>query len=205
MYSFPWDKLLNQIRQSSLPSLGSDHNPILLSCGDEVFKRSYFKFEKCSLNVEGFKSKVQDWWNSFNVTGRADFKLATKLSLLKVKLKEWSKENKGNWRARKDQLLEQIGSLENIQEARPLTDDELMMKAQWAMEYEETARNEEIHWRQRSRIQWIKEGGKNTKYFHRMASASKRINIIDSLMIDGVMSSDSMEIKRSIVDFYQNL
>ncbi|KAH0720627.1 hypothetical protein KY289_005968 [Solanum tuberosum] len=83
---------------------------------------------------------------------RADFKLATKLSLLKVKLKEWSKETKGNWRARKDQLLEQIGSLEIIQEARPLTDDELMMKAQWAMEYEETARNEEIHWRQRFRI-----------------------------------------------------
>ncbi|KAG5616742.1 hypothetical protein H5410_016566 [Solanum commersonii] len=110
MHSFPWDELFNQIRESSLPSLGSDHNPILLSCGDEVFNRSYFKFEKWWLNVEGFKSKVQDWWNSFNVTGRADFKLTTKLSLLKVKLKEWSKENKGNWRARKDQLLEQIGS-----------------------------------------------------------------------------------------------
>ena len=69
-------------------------------------------------------AKVKDWWNSFNVTRRADFKLATKLSLLKVKLKEWSKENKGYWRARKDQLLEQIGSLEIIQKARPLTNDE---------------------------------------------------------------------------------
>ena len=74
--------------------------------------------------MEGFKCKVQDWWNSFNVTGRANYKLTTKLSLLKVKLKEWSKENKGYWRARKDQLLEQIGSLEIIQKARPLTNDE---------------------------------------------------------------------------------
>ena len=76
------------------------------------------------------------------------------------------------------------------------------MKAQWAMEYEETVRNKEIYWRQRSRIQRIKEGDKNTKYFPRMATARKRINTIDSLMIDGVMSSDSMEIKRSITDFY---
>ena len=77
-----------------------------------------------------------------------------------------------------------------------------MMKAQWAMEYEETVRNKEIYWRQRSRIQRIKEGDKNTKYFHRMATVRKRINTIDSLMIDGVLSSDSMEIKRYIVDFY---
>lgn len=37
--------------------------------------------------------------------------------------------------------------------ARPLTDDELLLKTQWAVEYEEVARNEEIDWRQRSRIQ----------------------------------------------------
>lgn len=36
-------------------------------------------------------------------------------------------------------------------------------------------------------------------------TAHKRIKTIDSLMINGVMSSNSMEIKRSIVDLYQNL
>lgn len=111
---------------------------------------------------------------------------------MKVKLKEWSKENKGNWRARKDQLLEQIGSLKVIQEARPLINDELLMKAQWALEYEEVARNDEIYWRQRSNIQSIK-GDKSTKYFHRITTVHKRINTIDSLMINGVLSSDSAE------------
>ena len=48
--------------------LGNDH---------KAFKRSYFNFEKWWLNVEGFKSKVHEWWSSFEVLGRPDYKLAT--------------------------------------------------------------------------------------------------------------------------------
>ncbi|WMV36518.1 hypothetical protein MTR67_036414 [Solanum verrucosum] len=205
LYSFPWDEMFTQIRQSTLPSLGSDHNPIVLICGDEVFKKSYFKFEKWWLNVEGFRDKVKEWWGSFNVTGSPDFILASKLSFLKKKLKEWSKENRGNWRVRKEHLLEQIGRWENIQVHRTLTDDEQLLKAHIAMEYEEVARNEEIHWRQRSRIQWIKNGDKNTKFFHRMATSHKRNNTIESLVINGEESSDPVAIRNEIVDFYQIL
>ncbi|WMV37052.1 hypothetical protein MTR67_030437 [Solanum verrucosum] len=141
LYSFPWDDMFLQIRQCTLPSLGSDHNPIVLICGNKAFRRSYFKFEKWWLNVEGFKSKVHEWWSSFEVSGRPDYKLATKLRLLKIKLKEWSRENRGNWKARKEQILSQIGDMEVTQESRSLTDDEQILKVHLAMEYEEVAKN----------------------------------------------------------------
>ncbi|KAG5594507.1 hypothetical protein H5410_035739 [Solanum commersonii] len=51
-------------------------------------------FENLRLNVDGFKDKVHDWWSSFNEKGKPNFKLATKLSLLKQKLKEWRKNTK---------------------------------------------------------------------------------------------------------------
>ncbi|XP_059288373.1 uncharacterized protein LOC132041681 [Lycium ferocissimum] len=197
--------VVNKIKQDVIPNLGSDHNPIMLTCEDWSFKKTYFKFENWCLKVDGLRSKVQEWWSSFDVTGRPDYKLAAKLNLLKGKLKEWSKENKGNWRERKDKILEQVGSLEVIQEQRPLTEDEQLQKAQLAMEYEEVARNEEIAWRQRSRGQWIKSGDKNTKYFHRMATAHKRFNTIDTLMVDGVRSSEPMDIQNAILEFYENL
>lgn len=63
-------------------------------CGWE-WKKSYFKFESWWLEVEGFKDKVKEGWNSFKVEGRAGYILAGKMKLLKVKMKGWSKENKG--------------------------------------------------------------------------------------------------------------
>lgn len=97
IYCAEWGENFTQIVQSSLPKIASDHNPIM-SCGDEGWKKSYFKFETRWLEVEGFKEKVKNWWESFSVTGRAGYILVEKLKMLKVKLKEWSKNNKGNWK-----------------------------------------------------------------------------------------------------------
>lgn len=139
------------------------------------------------------------------MSGRPHYKLATKLRLLKTKLKELSRENRGNWKARKEQILSQIGDMEVTQESRSLTDDEQLLKVHLAMEYEEVAKNEEFFWKQRSRIQWIKNDDKNTKYFHIMETAHKRVNTIESLMINGESSFEPVEIKSSIVDFYHHL
>ncbi|WMV13595.1 hypothetical protein MTR67_006980 [Solanum verrucosum] len=99
----------------------------------------------------------------------------------------------------------QIAGLEKVQEQRILTDDELLQKVHLSREFDEASRNEEIAWRQRSRIQWLKHGDKNTKYFHRMATAHKRINSIEKLEVNGRELTDTDEIKTEITNFYQKL
>ena len=65
--------------------------------------------------------------------------LTTKLKLLKGKLKEWGMENKSNWRQWREDILNQINGLENM-EQRALTVDELLQKVHLEMEFEEVVR-----------------------------------------------------------------
>ena len=64
---------------------------------------------------------------------------------------------------------------------------------------------EEIYWRQKSRVLYIREGDRNTRFFHRIASSRRRFNSIDRLMVDGELSSDPEAIAGCISDFYRQL
>jgi len=119
-------------------------------------------------------------------------------------MKEWSKENKGNWKQRKEDILSQIANWEIIQEHKMLTDDEIL-QANLAMEFEEIAKKEEIAWKQRSRVQWLKHGDKNTKFFHRIATSHKRFNTMEQLDIEGNIVKDPAMIKEAVQNFYINL
>ena len=72
--------------------------------------------------------------------------------------------------------------------------DELLQKVHLSMEFEDVTKNEEIAWRQRSRIHWLKHRDKNTKYFHKMATTHKRLDTINKQMVEGVTVTHSEEI-----------
>lgn len=81
----------------------------------------------------------------------------------------------------------------------------MIHKAHLFNEFAVISRNEEITWRQRSRVQWLKHGDKNTKYFHTIATSHKRFNLIENLEVEGAVISEPMLIKQQIVSFYPNL
>jgi hypothetical protein len=66
-------------------------------------------------------------------------------------------------------------------------------------------KQEAISWQQKSRVTWLKEGDKNTKYFHSVANSHRRNNSIRQISIDGELSSNQDVIKAHICSFYRNL
>jgi hypothetical protein len=64
-----------------------------------------------------------------------------------------------------------------------------MKKVEIVSELKRSTLVEEMSWRLKSRVLWLKEGDKCTKFFHTMANSNKRKNFIDSLSIDSTIST----------------
>jgi hypothetical protein len=65
---------------------------------------------------------------------------------------------------------------------------------------------EEMLWLQRSRISWLKEGDRNTKFFHRKAVWRARKNRIKSLVdADGVVKDSPSDMERMATSYFQSM
>ena len=64
---------------------------------------------------------------------------------------------------------------------------------------------EEVHWRQLSRELWLREGDRNTGFFHRMANAHRRNNSMDKIKINGVWLSEEQEVREGVANAYQQM
>ena len=63
----------------------------------------------------------------------------------------------------------------------------------------------EMPCRQKLRELWMKEGGRNTGFFHKMANAHRRGNQITKMRINGVWITEEIELKQGIVEAFKSL
>ena len=64
---------------------------------------------------------------------------------------------------------------------------------------------EEISWRRKVRMLYIKEGDNNTKFFHKMANSHRRDNHLNFLEVDGVIHEEGAVVVAQVVQFYKTL
>ena len=64
---------------------------------------------------------------------------------------------------------------------------------------------EEAHWRQHSREIWLREGDRNTSFFHRMASAHRRNNALDRIKVNGEWLLEEQKVREEIVNSFQQM
>lgn len=64
---------------------------------------------------------------------------------------------------------------------------------------------EEIKWRQKAKVKWLKEGDNNTKFFHRMTTARRNVNYISKMKIGNAWVEDKGRIKDHVDGFFKEL
>lgn len=68
-----------------------------------------------------------------------------------------------------------------------------------------TVNLEEIKWKQKAKVQRLKEGDNNTKFFHRIASTRRNFNSIFKLTINNEVVEDLPRMKNHVVEFFMDL
>ena len=203
LFSVGWEDRFPTVSQRRMSRLCSDHFPIVLEGGSFQRGSMPFRFENIWIKNEGFVDRVQSWWDSYQVHGAPSFILANKLKLLKNYLKKWNVEVFGHVEARIKKFWKDLSALENMGESRGLSTEERVEMGRIRDELEQATLLEEISWRQKSRVLYVKEGDRNTKFFHRIANSHRRVNSIDRIMVNGVLSSDPTAIADYISQFYK--
>ena len=89
-----------------------------------------------------------------------------------------------------------------MESERILSEREIELKKEAKETHQKWVLLEETHWRQLSRELWLKEGDRNTDYFHRMANTHRVNNTLDRIKINGVWLTEEQEVNEGIVNAF---
>jgi hypothetical protein len=185
-----------------------DHYAILVSLescsrfAQELPVQHGFKFEAMWLHAPDYKEVLEKAWSDGSCGVRSLHDTWSNLGRVAGSLRDWSRATFGSVRKNIRKLE---GRLRYIR-GQPFSDLSLKEEREVERELCELFEREEIMARQRSRVEWLREGDRNTAFFHARASARRRTNKIDMLLReDGSRCETQGEIKGMIHNFYENL
>eukprot|EP00253_Pinus_taeda_P007518 PITA_07518 len=123
-----------------------------------------------------------------------------------MKLKVWNKDIFENIFVGKKSVENKILELNQtlIKEGFDKNRNEQVEK--YHLEWEKLCKQEEIFWKQKPRVQWLKEGERNTKFFHRSTNANRTHNRISSIKNeDGQIQKTHEEIEAVLVKHFSGI
>jgi hypothetical protein len=135
---------------------------------------AHLNLKTCGQNPEGFVDMLKQWRDSYQFLGTPCFVFASKLNRLKNDLKCWNREVFSNVGESKKFLLEEIQSLDQLEEERYLVEEERVKRAKAKAYLENVVHMQEVSWRQKLRATCLKDWDHNTRFFFRLAKSHKR-------------------------------
>ncbi|CAL1408297.1 unnamed protein product [Linum trigynum] len=179
---------------------GSDHRALLLS--DKPYARNcrpLFRFDARWADNPEVRAMVNYVWKE-DVQGTPMFRLWERLKKLRHLLYDWSRAGTTNslWNINTLQ-----GEIERIKAAHPIDWEairllETELNRQWEAE--------ELYWQQKSRVNWLKKGDKNSSYFHTVTRTHRKKNFVEGLRTDdGVWITDEPGKAGMAISFCQHL
>ena len=163
-----------------LGAVNSDHCPILIDTNPSDFQAPRpFRFEAMWTKDRRCLEVIKGGWK-LEVPGNPSFKLCRKQSNTSAALRKWNKEIFGHCQTRINALTEEIVKIQ----AKPSSESNRREEAFIQQELNTWLSRNESMWRQKSRETWLKDGDRNSKFFHMSTVIRRRKNSIDTIRGD---------------------
>ncbi|XP_070032830.1 uncharacterized protein [Nicotiana tomentosiformis] len=195
--------LFRVLEVEHLIKYSSNHAPLMLSCNiDTVQVKKLFKFLNFWTKHESFLKVVKENWVVESM-GNPFILFQGKLKKVKTALADWSMETFGD-------IFKQIAALEDVIKVHEIQ-FELNSTAQNRAKLHKVDSDltryyhfEEEFWRQKTGMQWFKDGNMNTKFFHaHVRSKRKRLQVSRILDKNDNWLESQECMAREAVEFFQ--
>jgi hypothetical protein len=182
-----WTTLFPHANVCHLISSRSDHCPILISLDKDDHQTHRYRPQRYEAMWERdptLDTCVEEAWKHHRPAACLE-DIQKKLAGTMESLCEWDRNKFGSVNKEIKALKDRLGRLQNGDYLRNQTEIGAIK-----VRLDEILLREEIMWRQRSRVVWLKEGEQNTSFFHRKVSGRAKKNKISKLRrADGTMTS----------------
>nr|BAE79385.1 unnamed protein product [Ipomoea batatas] len=190
-----------EAKVSVLPRLCSDHNPILFldeAGNPPVRSLRPVRFEAAWLTSEDYKHIWKE------ATEREGSNLEDIIATVTQKSLLWNRNVFGNIFNRKRKIENRILGIQrawNYNTSVRLQDLEKRLLS----ELNEVLVQEETLWFQKARTDWIRNGDRNTTFYHRSALIKRNRNRVRFLKLQGAWTDDADLLTEHIINFFSTL
>ena len=170
-----WLRLYPNAFVTSGPFTCSDHSYVCLQTSNHipVTKRPPFRFQPNWNHYEDVQSIVKKQW-SLSSNGSLMFRFASRLKAIKHDLKRWSTSKFANYRAQIEKNTTKLQYVENQLLESPNNYRLNHWHFRLLKQREKLMLFHQRYWGQFARKQWLINGDRNSKFFHKLAIARKR-------------------------------
>ena len=196
---FPYSRVI------TLPLSKSDHCPLLIEVSPEHQNTSRppkrFRFEEMWLQHDDCSSIVERGW-MIPATGQLMQQVGSKIRHTGFHLSKWNAGVFRQWQVEMKLIKGKLDHLMRLPFSSSHFDEQRALQTR----HQELLSLNETYWRQRSRVQWLKEGDRNTSFFHRRASNRRCRNRVKGLTdSSGQWTSDPKEVADILISYYENI
>ncbi|KAL4588964.1 hypothetical protein LXL04_001865 [Taraxacum kok-saghyz] len=158
----------------------SDHSPAVIEFPIGKPKKSYdFKFVNTIADHPQFLDTVQLHWNS-RIDGHSMYQVFKKLKNLKYPIRKISHQM-GNPSKKVEALRTEVEKVQQQLDREPDNEELSFEHATYLDEFTTALSEEESLLRQKAKLNWLKDGDRNTKYYHKVIKEKQYRNRINSI------------------------